>query len=77
MDHHNSKSKTNILKFYSASAPHRKGTGQSELQYFYVRMANEGKADSFLGVAFTMYPSSFQLQEILFGILPSMWLHNK
>lgn len=54
-----------------------KGTGQSELQYFYVRMTNEGKADSFLEVAFTIYPSPSPLQETLFRILPSMWLYNE
>lgn len=54
-----------------------KGTGQSELQYFYECLTNEGKADSFLEAAFTTYPSSSQLQEILFRILPSRWLYNE
>lgn len=54
-----------------------KGPGQSKLGYFYVGMTNVGKADSFPEVAFTIYPSSSQLQEILFRILPSMWLYNE
>lgn len=54
-----------------------KAPGQSRLECFYVGTTNEGKADSFPEVAFTIYPSSSQLQEILVGILPSTWLYNE